>query len=416
MDPAANGNLADPPGRWPILAALAIGLLLAYAPWLSAAAVTPLIATEWDMTGLSGPMLTVAVQLGFAAGALILAATAAVDVIPGHRLFLVGAVVAAVANLGFAFLPGDATSALPFRALTGVGLAAVYPVAMTIASGWFRRSRGLAIGVLIGALTVGSALPHLFRAVGAMAGLEWRPVVVAASVAAVIGGIVVAVAVRPGPYDVPSPRFSIRVAARAFSSPAVRLANLGYLGHMWELYGMWTWVPLFLAASLAAAGASDPAGASFAAFAVLAVGGVGCVLAGLLADRAGRTTTTMLAMGVSAGSALAIGALFGAPPPIVIGLALVWGLTVIADSAQFSAAVSELAPPGTAGSALSLQVAAGFTLTTITILGIGLLGPTDGSGWRIAFATLALGPLIGIVAMWRLRGRPEAVLMADGHR
>jgi MFS family permease len=185
---------------------------------------------------------------------------------------------------------------------------------------------------------------------------------------------------------------------------------------MWELFAMWTWVPVFFVASLAAAGIRDEAIASLAAFSVVAIGGLGCVAAGAVADRVGRTATTIAAMAVSGTSAVAVGLAFGAPAPIVLGLGLVWGVSVIADSAQFSAAVSELAPGGTAGSALSLQTATGFVFTSITILLIGLFDPADGTGWRVAFALLALGPLVGIAAMWRLRGRPEAVLMANGHR
>ena len=411
-----EADQGDPAGRWWQLAIIATGILLAFAPWFSSSAVAQLLAAEWRTSRLDLPLLTVAVQLGFAAGALALAATGAADALSARFLFGAGAVIAAASNLGFALLADGPTSALPWRLATGAGLAAVYPIALKMLAGWFRRGRGLAIGIVIGALTVGSALPHLIRALGATAGADWHATVVAASAVAIVGGLLVAVAARSGPFEPPAPRFSPAVAAAALREPSVRLATLGYLGHMWELYAMWTWLPLFIAASFAAAGTSDPAQASLTSFAVVAAGGVGCAVAGALADRLGRTTLTIAAMAGSGLSAIAVGVLFGADPIVVTIVSLGWGLTVVADSAQFSAAVSELAPTGTAGSALSLQLAGGFVLTGVTILGIGLLDPTDSATWRLAFWLLALGPAFGIVAMWRLRGRPDATKMANGNR
>ncbi|MES2210180.1 MAG: MFS transporter [Chloroflexota bacterium] len=407
---------AEPAGRWRVLFVLSIGILLAEAPWFSSSAVTPLLRLDWQFQGLEVAMLTVAVQIGFAVGALVLAVSGAADVIRGDRLFFWGAVITAVANLGFAWIATDPISALPFRFMTGAGIAGVYPVGMKLVSGWFRAGRGMAIGVLIGALVVGTALPHLFRAFGSLAGADWRMIVTWTSVAAFLGGAVVLTGAGPGPFDAPSPRFSLRIAARAFAEPSVRLANIGYLGHMWELFAMWTWVPLFLAASFSVSGAGDAASAALAAFAVVAAGGIGCVVAGLLSDRFGRTTVTIVAMVASGTCAVLVGFTFGGPPALVLGLAVVWGITVVADSAQFSAAVSELSPPGTAGSALSLQTAVGFVLTAATILSVGALDPGDGTGWRLAFGSLALGPLVGVIAMWRLRSRPDAVRMAGGRR
>ncbi len=407
---------AEPTERWSQLTILAFGMVLAMSPSFAAAAVAPILREDWAVGPLDLAFLTVIVQLGFAVGAIGLAVVGAPDVIPGPRLFAAGAVVAAVANLGFGLVAADPATAAPFRFLTGAALAAVYPVAMKLAAGWFRRDRGLAIGVVNGALTVGVAMPFLFRAIGAYAGVDWRPVVVAASVAAIAGALLVGWGGRTGPLDVAAPRFSPAIAAAAFREPSVRLASLGYFGHMWELFAMWTWIPIFLLASFAAAGVVDPAMASLTAFAVVAAGGIGSAVAGAVADRVGRTTTTIVALAISGTSAIVAGLLFGAPIAIVVLVSLVWGISVVADSAQFSSAVSELAPPGTAGSALSVQTAIGFTLTSVTILAVGVLDPTNADGWRLAWLLLAIGPVVGIAAMLRLRGRPDAVKMANGHR
>lgn len=403
-------------GSWGQLAILAVTLLLALVPWFSAAAVAPLIADEWQISRLETALLTVAVQFGFVVGALAVAFSGAADVIPARRLMAGGAVLAAASNAAFGLLAVDLATALPLRALSGAGIAAVYPIAMKVLAGWFSGGRGLAVGILIGAITLGSALPHLLQAGGGVVGLDWRPVVLSATVPCLAAGAIAWWGVREGPMTTPAVHLSLRMARMALGERSVQLANLGYLGHMWELYAMWTWVPAFIAASLAISGEVDAEGASGVAFLVVAAGAIGCVGAGALADRLGRTTLTVAAMALSGSSAVAAGLLFGGPTLVVLAVLVVWGITVVADSAQFSTAVSELAPPGTAGSALALQTAAGFLLTGATIVGVGMLEPADQGSWTLAFALLALGPLVGIGAMLRLRRRPDAGRMAGGRR
>ena len=324
------------------------------------------------------------------------------------------ALLGAGATAAIAGLADGLALALPLRFLTGVALAGVYPPGMKIMAGWYREGRGMAIGVLIGALTVGSASPHLLRAAGGPG--DWRTVLLLAAVLAVAAAAIGAIGLRTGPYESPAAPFDPGAARRILSDRATMLANGGYFGHMWELYAVWTWVPAFLAASFAtdASEATTPTLAALLAFATLAAGGPGAWLAGLAADRAGRTLVTSSSMVVSGTCCLIAGLLFGGPAWPLAALCLLWGFTIVADSAQFSACVTELAEPRYVGTALTLQTAIGFLLTIVTIRLLPVWQQT--LGWRWAFAPLAIGPALGTWSMLALRRRPEASRIAGGRR
>ncbi|MGB8510458.1 MAG: MFS transporter [Pyrinomonadaceae bacterium] len=392
------------------LVLLALAELLAMSLWFSASAVVPALTAEWNLSEPAANWLTLAVQLGFVAGTLLSALLNLPDIISARRLFTVAAICGAGLNAAFALFAHDAVTGIALRFLVGLCLAGVYPPGMKIMATWFERGRGMALGVLVGALTLGKASPYLVNALGSA---DWRVNVLFVSVLAVAGGLVVLLFVGDGPHALPAAKFDVRQLARVFSNRGVRLANFGYLGHMWELYAMWTWAPVMIRASFAARGASASLAES-ASFVVIGAGAVGCVLAGLLADRVGRTAITSWAMATSGACCLLVGFLFDANPWLLLALAAVWGASVVADSAQFSACVTELGDRQYMGTALTIQTCCGFLLTTLSIRLIPIL--VGWVGWRYAFAALAPGPIFGVLAMLRLRSLPESLKIAHGRR
>lgn len=378
-----------------LVAAEILGMTL----WLSSAAVLPDMVAEASVSGLRQAMLSSAVQAGFAIGAVLFAALGVADRFDPRRVFMASALGAGLINASLLFLPIGSTAAIGARLLTGALLAGVYPVGMKIAVGWGERDRGLLVSLLVAAVTLGSAAPHLLSFAG---GADWRSVVAATSILAAAGGVLVLFA-ELGPYHAQSARFRFSRLKRAWTDKRIRAAIGGYLGHMWELYALWAWIGIALTASFAARTDAVTAlsTAKLIAFASIGIGAIACVAAGLVADRIGKAEVAILAMAGSGSAALAAALFYGGPLWIVAPVFLFWGAFVIADSAQFSALVADYAPPAETGALLTLQTALGFGLTVLTVQATPWLA--DWIGWQGVFVILALGPALGIAAMWPLK-------------
>ena len=398
------------------LVLLAVCQVGAMSLWFSASAVIPSLRHEFDLSDHQAALLTSSVQAGFVVGTIISALLGLADRTDPRRFFMISAIVATAANGVLLFIDPASPAVLACRFATGICMAGIYPVGMKMVTTWARDDMGLLVGLLVGALTLGSAAPHFFNAFG---GVDWRLAIGVASGASLIAAILIKF-VALGPNQTTSPPFNPRAAFSAITNPALRLANFGYLGHMWELFAMWAWLGVFLDASFRLSGGfTSPDSASFwarmAAFTAMGIGGgVGCLLGGYIADRNGRTFLTMGAMSLSAGCALCVGLLFGGDPLALFLLCVIWGVAVVADSAQFSASVVELAPADRVGTMLTVQTSMGFllTLATIHLMPIAV----DAMGWRYAFMVLAVGPILGVVAMGRLRAHPDSVRLANGQR
>ena len=401
--------------RWTQLAFVSLAELLAMGLWFSGSAVVPQLERDWRLSGAEASWMTMSVQLGFVLGALVSALLNLPDRVSLRLLISACTAAGALCTAAIPLLALGPAAAIVLRLATGVALAGVYPPGMKLVASWFKQDRGLGIGVLIGALTLGNALPHLLNGLPLFgeAGMPpWRVLLLVASALALVGALLAALTLEPGPFLAGSAPFDWRYVGHVLGARPTRLANFGYLGHMWELYAMWTWAPILLLTSFEAAGRSPSLG-RLAGFGAVAIGFLGCVVAGRAADRFGRTLVASASLVVSGSCALGAGLLF-ARPVALTAVCLLWGFAVVADSAQFSAAVSELTDPRYVGTALALQTSLGFLLTLVTIRLVPLL--REPFGWALALPVLALGPAFGVWSMLRLRALPEATRMASGHR
>jgi MFS family permease len=408
----AAGPDPDAPDRLRFLLLLCLAVVLSLTTWFSATAILPELTIRWQLSAPAAGWLTNGVQIGFVIGALGLSLFNLADIVRLNRLMAGSAALAAAANLTLLLEPGIG-AAFVLRCLTGLALAGVYPPALKLMATWFKRGRGLALGLLIGALTLGSALPHLFRAAGL--GLDWRFVIVASSACSLMAALIFATAIHEGPFPFARARLDLRQIGAVFRNRPLVLVNLGYFGHMWELYAMWGWFLAYAAAAAEAGTLALTDRASLVTFAVVAAGLPGCILGGWLSDRIGRTLTTAILMGLSGSCALLIGLVFHGPLWAFLLVALVWGATVVGDSAQFSAAATELSDQAYVGTALGLQLGLGFALTAFAVWLMPIFADWIG-GWRWAFLLLVPGPLIGAAAMLALRRRPESLALAQGLR
>ncbi len=409
---SGSSHQAADASRWRVLILLSIAIVLSMTAWFSATSILPELKREWNVSPFVLAWLTIGVQIGFVCGALTASLVNLPDIVRLRTLMAVSALLAAAANASLLLNHGP-VGAITARVVTGFALAGVYPPALKLVSTWFNRNRGLALGTVIAALTLGSSMPHLFRSLSSA--VDWRFVIKSSTLATLVGAILFLLFAREGPYPFGRALFDPRQAGAVFRNRDLLLANLGYFGHMWELYAMWAWLLVYVNEALGAQRLPTVGRASLLTFVAIATGAFGCMLGGILSDRIGRTLTTAGMMIVSGACALAIGFAFEGPSWLFITILVIWGISVIGDSAQFSAMVTELADQRFVGTALSVQLGLGFALTVVAIWLMPRIAGFLGS-WRWAFVVLVPGPLIGASTMLLLRRSPASARLANGMR
>jgi MFS family permease len=380
------------------LGLVSVAVLLASSTWFSGTAATPVLRRIWDLTEVQCSWLTVSVQLGFIVGTFLYAFLNLSDIFNTRRVFFVSATLGAAWNSGFAMLSLDFSSALIFRFLTGVTLAGVYPVGMKIIAQWFRSKLGWRLGIMVGALTLGTASPYLIMALGA--DLDWRWLMLFASGLSLVGGLIVLLGLSDGPYLSKSAPFNPRMVFQIFRHKAFRFQAFGYFGHMWELYAFWSLVATFLAASFSHASPLWQNTIPILSFLIIGIGTGSCILGGWISRSVGEKNVALISLVLSGSFCLTSWILFHLPSIFLAIAVLIWGMVVIADSPQFSALAAKYCPPEYTGTALTIQNGIGFGITVISIQLTAWIAQSF--GWRWAFVFLAIGPLLGILSLAKM--------------
>jgi MFS family permease len=391
------------------LVLVSTAVLLASSTWFSGTAAAPDLVDSWQLTSTQSAWLTISVQLGFITGTFFYAFLNLADVFNPRRVFFVSALLGAGFNAAFAFLAGGIPTALLFRALTGVTLAGIYPVGMKLVASWFQSKLGWRLGVLVGALTLGTAFPYLVQTLGSR--FDWRTLTGTASALTLVGGCLVLMALSDGPFLTARAPFDARMLWRVFAHLPFRQTAFGYFGHMWELYAFWSMIIFYLGARFQSDDPAAGTGLSLLAFLIIATGSLGCVLGGWVSRRIGEKKVAQFSLMVSGILCFASGILYNLNPALLVPLLLIWGFFVVSDSPQFSALAARYCPPQYTGTALTVQNGLGFAITVISIQ----LTPwmADMMGWRWALTFLGLGPLLGLYFVHKLPESPLVTLATE---
>ncbi|MGM9489951.1 MFS transporter [Ideonella sp. YS5] len=362
--------------------------------WFAANAVMPDLQRDWGLPASAAGTLTSAVQVGFVCGTLTFALLMVADRHRPTRVFLACALAGAAANASTVLLQGQWAALLALRFAVGFLLAGIYPVGMRIAAAWYREGLGAAMGVLIGALVLGTALPHGLRALGAS--LPWQGVLMAVSALAALGGLATALLLPDTPQATRGAPITPKALAVIWTDASVRASVFGYFGHMWELYTFYVLLPLILATRMAGAAISA------ASFGIIAGGFAGCVVGGLMARRHGPARVAAAQLATSGACAVASPLMLQAPTPLFIAWLALWGITIVGDSPQLSTLTAQNAPPSLVGSVLTFANCIGFAITVFSIELFSRTAPAVSLEGLLPW--LAVGPAFGLYMLkplWR---------------